>query len=209
MTNRLHSLLQKGLASWWRLAAVLAVLAAASVAATGAIEPEHPLPRLGRVADFALSDQGGVPVTRRSLLGKPWVASFFFTRCPTVCPVITSRMKSLEKAAAHDGEPLRLVSITVDPDHDGAAVLEEYAKLHQVDWSLLTGSDASVRALARSFAVAMEGKADPNALNYGILHSGHLVLVDGSGTIRGYYKSSEPGAEKRLLADVRRLDAAS
>ena len=116
-------------------------------------------------------------------------------------------LQRLSRLASAGGAPLHLVSITVDPEHDGSAVLEAYARQHHVDWSMLTGSEETVQALARSFAVAMEGKADPDALNYGILHSGHLILVDGDGTIRGYYRSSDPDVEERILANARRLHA--
>ena len=205
--GRLVAILQRGLFAGWRLALVVVLLAAASFAATTRPERARPLPRLGRVADFSLTDQSGTPVSRRSLAGKPWVASFFFTRCPTVCPLITSRMQRLNRLASASDTPLPLVSITVDPGHDGSAVLEAYAKEHHVGWSMLTGSEGTVQALARSFAVAMEGRADPDALNYGILHSGHLILIDGDGTIRGYYRSAEPDAEQRILDDARRLGA--
>jgi protein SCO1/2 len=203
-----RSILRQGLSTWWRSAVLVTLLAAVSFAATSRPEAARPLPRLGRVADFSLTDQDGAAVTRKSLAGEPWVASFFFTRCPTVCPLITSRMQRLDRLASADDAPLRLVSITVDPEHDGSAVLEEYAKTHHVDWAMLTGSEDAVRRLAQSFAVAMEGKADPDELNYGILHSGHLILVDGDGVIRGYYGSAEADVEERILADARRAGAA-
>jgi protein SCO1/2 len=188
---------------------VVSLLVAVSFAATTGPESERPLPRLGRVADFALHDQSGDPVSLGSLSGEPWIASFFFTRCPTVCPLLMRRMQRLEKIAAERDAPVRLVSITVDPEHDESAVLEAYADSWGADWSMLTGTEKAVKTLAQSFAVAMEGEADPNELNYGILHSGHLVLVDGRGTIRGYYRSGDPDAETRILADARRLHEAS
>lgn len=165
------------------------------------------LPRLGRVPPFTLVDQNGAAVTHRTLAGRPWVAAFFFTRCPTVCPLITARMQKLQKLAVNGGGPLRLVSVTVDPEHDRAVVLKRFAISQRADWSLLTGSAEAVKALANSFAVALEGRADPDELNFGILHSGQLILVDGAGTIRGYYKSNEDGVESRIVADARRLRA--
>lgn len=192
----------------WATLAV-ALLAAVSLAATQRDPRRPPLPSLGRVASFSLQDQDGATVGRESLAGEPWVASFFFTRCPTVCPVLMGRMQELRRLAEERDTPLRLVSITVDPEHDRSAVLEVYGRSREVNWSMLTGSEEAVAALAESFAVALEGEADPEELNYGILHSGHLVLVDGAGTIRGYYPSGEQDIAKRILADSRRLDAAS
>jgi protein SCO1/2 len=114
----------------------------------------QPLPRLGRVGQFSLVDQDGTAVTRQAFAGEPWVTAFFFTRCPTVCPLITNRMRKLQQLAARDGG-LRLVSVTVDPEHDRAAVLKEFAAARGVDWSLLAGSEEAVKALANSFAVAL------------------------------------------------------
>jgi protein SCO1/2 len=167
-----------------------------------------PLPVLGRVADFALLDQTGSPVSRDSLAGAPWVANFIFTRCSTVCPRVTQRMHAVQ-ALAHRDDRLRLVSFSVDPEHDAPAVLKTYADAHgadQTSWKFLTGSETSIDAIARSFAVGLVGKADPNKADFGIMHSGHLVLVDGQGRIRGYYPSSEEGVEKRILVDLKRLD---
>ncbi len=183
----------------------VAVLAALTWGAVGDTVQSRPLPRLGRVRPFVLQDQDGAAVTRASLEGEPWVASFFFARCPTVCPLITSRMLRLKTLAAQRDAPLRLVSISVDPEHDTPDVLRQYASSYGASWSMLTGNEQSVQALAESFAVALEGQADPEELNYGILHSGHLVLVDGVGVIRGYYNSGDDDIEAEILADARRL----
>ena len=164
-----------------------------------------PAPALGRVADFSFVDQDGAVVTRRSLDGEPWVASFFFTRCQTVCPIITGRVKQLEALASDRSTPLRIVSFTVDPRHDQSTVLKQFADANEVEWSLVTGSESAIKAVARSFSVALEGEADPGQPDFGILHSGHLILVDGNANIRTYYRSSEDGVEDRILADARRL----
>lgn len=169
---------------------------------------EHPLPVLGRVADFALVDQASAPVSRAVLDGVPWVASFVFTRCPLVCPRLSDRMRTLQALAKGHGTSLRLVTFSVDPEHDAPDVLQSYAEAYGADrgrWRFLTGSEAQVEAVARSFSVALEGEADPSKADFGIMHSGHLVLVDGRGQIRGYYASREDGVENRILADLERL----
>ena len=177
----------------------------------GPREERGPLPVLGRVADFALVDQTNAPVSRAALSGEPWVANFIFTRCATVCPSVTGRMRAVQALAQRHDDALQLITFSVDPEHDEPAVLKSYAEAHGVDqtrWKFLTGSEASIEAIARSFSVALEGKADPSKSNFGIMHSGHLVLVDGRGQIRGYYPSSEEGVEKRILVDLKRLDVA-
>jgi protein SCO1/2 len=172
-------------------------------------EDRTPLPVLGRVADFALVDQGSSPVSRAALDGEPWVANFILTRCPLVCPRITARMRALQALAQRHDDALRLVTFSVDPEHDMPAVLKSYADAYGADqttWRFLTGSEAAIDAIARSFAVALDGEADPSKSDFGIMHSGHLVLVDGRGRIRSYYPSSEEGVENRILADLNRLD---
>ena len=171
-------------------------------------EPK-PLPVLGRVADFALVDQASAPVTRAALAGEPWVANFIFTRCPSVCPRLSDRMRAVQALAKQHADTLHLVTFSVDPEHDQPSVLKSYADAYGADqttWKFLTGNQASIEEIARSFSVALDGKADPGKADFGIMHSGHLVLVDGRGRIRGYYPSSEEGVERRILGDLKRLD---
>lgn len=171
-------------------------------------EVGQPLPVLGRVADFALVNQAGAPVTRATLDGEPWVANFIFTRCASVCPLVTQRMRAIQALAQRHEDAIRLVSFSVDPEHDQPAVLKSYADTYgadQTNWMFLTGSDGAIAAIAQSFAVALDGEADPDRSDFGIMHSGHLVLVDGNGRIRGYYPSSEAGVEEKILVDLARL----
>jgi protein SCO1 len=190
----------------------LILVPALGLSALGGVRREDPtpLPVLGRVADFALVDQESAPVSRSALAGEPWVASFIFTRCPLVCPRLTDRMRAVQSLAQRQHGALRLVSFSVDPEHDGPAVLKSYADAYGADrqtWKFLTGSASSIEEIARSFAVALDGEADPGRTDYGIMHSGHLVLVDGRGRIRGYYPSGDEGVEERILGDLRRLGA--
>jgi len=167
-----------------------------------------PLPALGQVGDFALVDQNGASVSAASLRGKIWVADFFFTRCPTICPRITRRMRALQLAAAGQAK-LMLVSFSVDPENDTPAALLAYAKRYDADlrsWSFLTGDLAVVqKTVVDGFKLALDGKPDPAAENGGIIHGSHLVLVDPGLTIRGYYRSDDDDEMKRLIDDARSL----
>jgi protein SCO1 len=172
--------------------------------------PAPPLPVLGLVDDFALVDQSSAPVDRSAFDGTPWIASFVFTRCASVCPRLTERLRTIQELARRSEPALRLVTFSVDPEHDAPSVLQTYADGHGADaekWKFLTGSEDAIRAVARSFAVALDGEADPAQPDFGIMHTGHLILVDGSSRIRGYYPSSESGVENRILDDLERLDA--
>ena len=203
--------LRRGGRGWTVLAAALVLAPALGFSALrSGTTSAAPLPVLGRVTDFTLLDQSSVPVGRRTLDGQPWVASFVFTRCPLVCPRLSERMRALQALAERADAKVHLVTFTADPEHDTPAVLESWADAYGADeqrWKFLTGSAESIRRIARSLSVALEGAADPAKPDFGIMHSGHLVLVDGQGRIRGYYPSAEDGVEHRLLADLQRIGA--
>jgi protein SCO1 len=166
-------------------------------------------PRLSTLSDFSLTSQSGARFGSAELRGKPWVAAFFFTRCPTVCPVITRRMRALQLEAQRKKLDLRFVSISVDPENDTPEVLRRYAESSQADtssWTFLTGDYELIRRTAeQGFKLALEGRADAAAPDLGILHGSHLVLVDAALQIRGYYRSSDDAEMAHLLADAERL----
>lgn len=167
------------------------------------------LPALGSVGSFSLTDQAGRAVSEASLRGHVWAAAFFFTRCPTVCPRITRRMRDLQQAAARQSVKLQLVSFSVDPEHDTPAVLAEYARQYGADlgtWRFLTGDLEVVRRTSeQGFKLALDGKATQGAEHLGLFHGSHLVLVDVEGKIRGYYRTSEDAQMAALLNDAARL----
>jgi protein SCO1 len=167
---------------------------------------QEPLPVLGQVGAFALIDQRGQAFTLANLSGKVWVASFFFTRCPTICPRITRRVQSLQVAAKARDLSLSEVSFSVDPENDTPPVLLKYAERYHADlgsWSFLTGDlEVVKRTVTDGFKLALEGKAAEDAENGGIIHGSHLVLVDRHAAIRGYYRSDDDGELKRLLDDA-------
>lgn len=169
---------------------------------------EWPPPKLGSLEGFELTNQDGEPFGSEQLRGQVWVAAFFFTRCPTVCPKLTRRMKTVQDQA---GKKLRLVSFSVDPEHDQPPVLRDYAKEYGADlatWSFLTGDyEVIKRTTVEGFKMALDGKANPSANHYGILHGSHLVLVDKALDIRGYYRSDEDLAVAELIDHGRRLAA--
>lgn len=182
---------------------------AAKVFAGGSAEASGELPELGKIGDFTLKDQGGAEVTTKTLSGEPWVAAFFFTRCPVICPRITAKMRAVQEQGKQQGLGFRLVSFSVDPENDTPEALTAYAKTNHVDltnWKLLTGDYEVVkRTSVESFKLALEGKADPKADHFGILHGSHLVLVDATSQIRGFYRSEDADVVSRLVADIKRL----
>jgi protein SCO1/2 len=167
------------------------------------------LPQLSTVGAFWLTDQDGRSFSEQNLDGKVWVAAFMFTRCPTICPEMTRRMRYLQEQAAARNVPLSFLSFSVDPENDTPEVLRKFAVQYQVDtrsWTFLTGDNAVIRAAAeQGFKIGVEGSARPGAQHPDITHGTHLVLLDGSRTIRGYYQSSEPAKLQQLLEDAAAL----
>jgi protein SCO1/2 len=163
----------------------------------------------GRVPRFALSDQTGKQVTDADLRGKVWVANFVFTRCPSVCPMLTAKFQAVQKKLG-DLPGVRYVSISVDPEYDTPAVLGEYAQRFGADpgrWQFLTGPLAEIeKTVVKGFKIHMgereENAADPTLVE--IMHGEHFVLVDQAGDIQGYFGADADGLAK-LEAAVREL----
>jgi protein SCO1 len=164
------------------------------------------LPTLGNVGSFNLRDQANRPVSAETLRGTVWAAAFFFTRCPTICPRITRRMRDLQEQASKDGVKLQLVSFSVDPDNDTPEVLSAYAKQYGANlatWRFLTGDLEVVRKTSeQGFKLALDGKPTPGAEHLGLFHGSHLVLVDRTSAIRGYYRTSEDSQMTQILKDA-------
>jgi protein SCO1/2 len=157
------------------------------------------------VPSFAMVDHRGQPFTRDDLLGKVSIADFIFTRCDTICPVITLRMRHVQEKT---DPAVQLLSFSVDPAYDTPARLAEYAGRAGADqsrWRFITGDPAEMLALVEGgFRVPME-PAPPSAIDGGapqMLHTDYFVLIDGAGRIRGYYQSSDRDRIAALLADT-------
>jgi len=167
--------------------------------------PGPPLPVLGTVPAFGFVDQTGGPFALANLAGKPWVADFIFTRCPSVCPRMT---RTLAQIRPRLGERVELVSFSVDPEFDTPERLRRFAAAQGADgprWHFLTGPSTEVqKAVTDGFKITLERPGGEDDF-LSIVHGVHLVLVDGQGRIRGYYDSTDPDALERLVGDVARV----
>jgi len=157
-----------------------------------------PLPVLGEIPQFELTDQKGATFTRASLDGHVWVADFIFTNCEGPCPRMSSRMHQLQGVTPTD---VKLVSFTVDPERDSPAALIEYGRKFSADnarWSFLTGSPETLNHLDRdAFKLGSIGA--------GLDHSTRFVLIDKKGRVRGYYGLGENDPVGHLAKDAARL----
>lgn len=162
--------------------------------------PEPP-PVLFQLPAFSLVDARGETYGSRELEGQVYIASFFFTRCGSICPTIMNGIKRIQEGFERKGVTgVRLVSISVDPEHDTPGVLSEYASRLGVDpsrWTLLTGDPPSVNAIVvDGFKTPMDRPVDGAPGPFDIAHTGKVVLVDGQGRVRGYYGTDELGLDE-------------
>lgn len=158
-----------------------------------------------KIADFVLTNQNGNMVTEKDYDDKIYVADFFFTTCPTICPIMTDHMKKIQKEIIDDDEVL-LLSHTVTPEIDTVAQLQKYAQKKGVKdhkWNLVTGPKKQIYELARkSYLVA---KTNGNGGPYDMIHTENFVLVDKKKRIRGFYDGTDEEAIHRLLDDIQIL----
>jgi len=137
-----------------------------------------------KVPPFSFLDQDSVLVTDKDYLGKVYVVEFFFTTCPTICPVMTKNLVSLQNTFQNE-EGFGVASFTINPRYDTPSVLKNYAKKYAIvdkDWHLLTGDRDEIYSLAQEgfYIVANEVEDAPG----GFEHSGMFALVDKNGYIR-------------------------
>lgn len=165
--------------------------------------PEPP-PILRDLPAFSFVSGSGEPFGSSELAGRPYVISFIFTRCTSVCPIITQKMAELHKQVQDSGLPLRLVSLTVDPAYDRPTQLREFAARFGAtgeSWVFLTsreGQDADeyARQVEETFGVAAEAAAPGTGTEVSAMdlaHAERLMLVDGQGRLRGLYEATTEG----------------
>jgi protein SCO1/2 len=161
-------------------------------------EPKPP-PVLSELPAFSLVDSAGKPFGSEALRGRVWIASFFFTHCPSVCPLLMTRVGELERRFRENGiDDVTLVSITVDPARDTPEVLRAAEPKYGVDparWKLLTGTLADVHSLCVN-GFKVPGFDGSGMVDGDIPHTTKLVLVDPQLRIRGYYDSSPEGLDE-------------
>ena len=158
------------------------------------------------VADFKFVNQNGKTITEKDYEGKIYVADFFFTTCPTICPIMTDNMVWLQNEIKNMPNVM-LLSHTVTPDIDSVPILKAYAENKGVldhKWNMVTGDKKDIFYMARtSYLVVKTG--NPSEL-YDMVHTENFVLVDQKRRIRGFYDGTNLEEVKKLLEDIRFLD---
>ena len=151
------------------------------------------------ISNFSLTNQNGENITQDFYKDKIYVADFFFTTCPTICPVMTDNMVYLQSHIANDDEVL-LLSHSVTPDIDSVAQLKKYALEKGVidqKWNLVTGDKKHIYELARKSYLAV--KTDGDGGPFDMIHTENFILVDKERRIRGTYDGTSKDEMDKLL----------
>lgn len=170
---------------------------------------------IGAVPDFEFTDQNGKTISNKDFEGKVYVAEFFFTTCPSICPIMNENMVKIQNEFL--GNPkVGIASFTIDPEHDTPEVLNNYAKnngITKLQWHLLTGEKEAIFKLANEGFNLYVGKG--SEAEGGFEHSGYFALIDQEGNIRSriddignpiiYYDGLEDKQIQMLKDDIKAL----
>ncbi len=155
-----------------------------------------------KIADFELINQNGDTITQEDFEGKIYVADFFFTRCQTICPVMTHNLVKVQEAYLNDPEVM-LLSHSVTPEMDSIPVLRDYADskgVNDTKWHITTGDKKQIYGLARKSYFAVVDEGDGGLQDF--IHTENFVLVDKDRQIRGYYDGTDFKDIQRLISDI-------
>ncbi|QDT09010.1 SCO family protein [Planctomycetes bacterium K23_9] len=160
-------------------------------------DPSHPPEDEEWLSRFELTERSGKQVSSEDLKGQPYIISFFFSTCPASCVTQNTRLKELQ--TEFEGQGVRFVAISVDPETDTPEVLREYAARFGADpkqWLFMTGDLTYIRRVGSEiFQLPVDKK----------FHTDRFVLVDADGKIEGFYNWPEAMQWKKLKAKIREM----
>ncbi|OWJ56737.1 SCO family protein [Inquilinus limosus] len=195
------------------LVPVLLAVTAILVGAAGFLLVYSKDPATGRVValgtepggPFRLTDQTGATLTDAELKGRPFAVFFGFTHCPEICPTTLWEMSQALAALGPDGDRLRVLFVTVDPERDRPEMLQQYLQSFDPRITGLTGTPEEIAAVAKSYRVYWR-KVPTTDGDYTMDHSAMVYLMDAEGRFRDIIAYGTPEPER--LAALRRLLAA-
>lgn len=159
-----------------------------------------------KIPAFSYLNQDSVMISSKSMKGKVWIADFFFTSCPTICPKMTSQMKRLSALTKDLEEYIQFISFSINPTHDQPSVLRKYIKTYGItskNWYFFTGDEEQTHALGVNYFNVFANKDIESEGGYA--HSPAFVLVDTEGYVRGVYVGTETNQVDLLHKDLRKL----
>lgn len=156
------------------------------------------------IPEFHFIDQNRDTVTKETFDGKIYVSDFFFTSCPSICPIMTREMKRIYTHFEEE-DRLMFISHSVDTRHDSVPVLKAYADRLDIDhdkWRFVTGDKSEIYSIANDyFNVAYEDADAPGGYD----HSGKFILVDTAGHIRSFCDGTDPESVDEFILDIENL----
>ncbi len=158
-----------------------------------------------KIGSFSFLNQDSVTVSNADYDGKVYVADFFFTTCPTICPIMKTQMIRVYEHFK-DNDQVKILSHSIDPDHDNVAVLHKFANQLGVQapkWNFVTGEKQDIYRVGQE-SYMVSALEDPEAPG-GFIHSGAFILVDQQGHIRGLYDGTKEDQVDRLINDIPKL----
>lgn len=157
------------------------------------------------IPEFVLTSQDGLSMGREEMKGKITIVDFFFTSCPSICPIMSTEMERVDDAFRNQDQ-VQIFSISIDPEYDTPEVLKEYAERHRATpgkWFFLTGEKQLIYDLARCGFILPT--LDGNGVPDDFVHSDKFVLVDELGRIRGYYSGTNRDDVDKLILETKIL----
>ncbi len=155
-----------------------------------------------QIADFKLINQNGDTITQYNYKDKIYIADFFFTRCQTICPIMSTNMGDLQEFFINDPSVM-LLSHSVTPVMDSVSVLRAYADkrgIIDLKWNLVTGDKKHIYELARKSYFAVLDEGDGGAQDF--IHTEQFILVDQKRQIRGFYDGTNKDEIQRIIEDI-------
>jgi protein SCO1/2 len=159
-----------------------------------------------KMIDFSYFNQDSLVVKASDMKGKIWIADFFFTSCPTICPKMTEQMKRLNGMTKDLNDHIQYMSFSINPKYDTPTQLRKYIQLHKIkakNWQFFTGNEARTHELGINNFQIFAGQ-DASAAG-GYAHTGAFALVDKEGYVRGVYLGTDPKEVNKLEIDLRKL----
>ena len=155
-----------------------------------------------KIAPFSFENQNGKTITQHDYEGKIYIADFFFTTCPSICPKMTANMLGIQEEILNDSNVM-LLSYSVTPKIDSVLQLKKYAiekGVNDEKWNLLTGNKKEIYTMARKSYLVV--KEDGDGGPYDMIHTENFILVDPKKRIRGFYDGTDTLAMSELLLDL-------
>ena len=157
------------------------------------------------IPPFKFINQYGDSISDKNLDGKIYVADFFFTTCPSICPVMERNMLDVYNAFKNTGD-VKILSYTIDPAHDSVTVLKKYAGKLGISgntWWFLQGHKDDTYQIAKNYLVSVQEKNPAGEY----IHDGYFILIDKQKRIRGTYDGTNPQEVAKLIDDIKILKA--